>query len=60
MGISTVKAIIKEAVSILWDELQPIHMPIPTKETFHSIANDFKNIWDFPNALGAIDGSMYM
>ena len=56
MGISTVKAIIEETVSILWDEIQPIHMPIPTKETFYSIANDFKNIWDFPNALGAIDG----
>lgn len=31
-------------------------MPIPTIETFYSIANEFKNIWDFPNALGAIDG----
>ncbi|CAH2009311.1 unnamed protein product [Acanthoscelides obtectus] len=56
MGLSTIKDIIEETTNVLWDELHPVHMPIPTKEAFRAIANDFNNIWNFPNVLGAIDG----
>ncbi|KAJ8898544.1 hypothetical protein PR048_003904 [Dryococelus australis] len=32
MGNNTVRRIIKENVLILWDELQPLHMPVTTTE----------------------------
>lgn len=31
-------------------------MKVPTKEDFKSIANDYYNIWNFPNCIGSIDG----
>lgn len=48
--------IIAETVLALWDELQPIHMPIPTKDCFKSVAEDFYRIWNFPHVIGVIDG----
>lgn len=56
MGSSTVGKIISETVIVLWNELQPEHMPVPTKDTFKKIAEDFYNIWNFPHCIGAIDG----
>lgn len=56
MGVSTVASIVKETVGILWDVLQPLHMPTPTLESFTSTAQDFYEIWDFPHCLGALDG----
>lgn len=56
MGSSTVGKIISETVITLWDELQREHMPVPTKDTFKKIAEDFYNIWNFPHCIGAIDG----
>lgn len=56
MGASTVAAIVTETVAIIWDELHPQHIPIPTADDFQSIAKDFYEIWNFPHCLGAIDG----
>lgn len=56
MGASTVGNIIAETIVVIWQELQPQHMPVPTKETFEKIAEDFYNIWNFPHVIGAIDG----
>lgn len=56
MGATTVGKIVAETVRALWEELKPEHMPIPTKESFKSIAEDFYNIWNFSNCLGSIDG----
>ena len=33
MGKSTVANIVKETVEAIWDELYPLHMPIPTDES---------------------------
>jgi len=30
MGDTTVGRIVKETVEILWEELHPLHMPLPT------------------------------
>ena len=46
----------KEILQILWDVLQPLHMPPPTAETFKKIAEEYQSIWNFPQCLGAIDG----
>lgn len=56
VGASTVALIVSETVTAIWDELKPVHMPSPTRETFRSASDDFYNLWNFPNCLGAIDG----
>lgn len=56
MDASTVGKIISETVIVLWNELQPEHMPVPTRDNLKKIAEDFYNIWNFPNCIGAIDG----
>ena len=33
MGDTTVGRIVKETVEILWEELHPLHMPLPTTES---------------------------
>lgn len=56
MGASTVAAIVDETVNVLWEELQPEHMPVPTVELFKRVAEDFMETWNFPNCVGALDG----
>lgn len=56
MGRSTVHTIIKETCAILWDILQPLHIPTPDVMTWKQIAEGFENRWNFPNCIGGIDG----
>ncbi|XP_046865511.1 protein ALP1-like [Drosophila willistoni] len=56
IGRTTVSVIVKETVKALWEELQPKHMPQPSKEMITEIADDFWKLWKFPNCAGAIDG----
>ncbi|XP_039278270.1 protein ALP1-like [Nilaparvata lugens] len=56
MGKSTVANIVKETVTAIWDELQPLYMPTPSEEDFSKIANDFAEIWNFPHVIGCLDG----
>ncbi|CAH2003195.1 unnamed protein product [Acanthoscelides obtectus] len=56
LGASTVGQIVQETVCIIWDVLQPIHMPTPKKQDFQRISEEFNNIWNFPHCIGAIDG----
>lgn len=56
VGETTIGKIIHETTEALWDELHPVHMPVPTRQTFHQIARDFLQIWNAPNVIGCIDG----
>lgn len=56
MGVTTVASIVEETVKAIWEIFQPIHMKIPTENTFKEIAKEFFDKWNFPNCLGAIDG----
>ncbi|CAH2010848.1 unnamed protein product [Acanthoscelides obtectus] len=56
MGRSTVASIIKHMIKILWNMLQPLHMPEPTTATFLNVSADFMKVWNFPNCIGAVDG----
>lgn len=56
MGKSTVGKIIKETIVNIWEVLQPLHMPSPTTESLKRNAEDFENIWNFPHAVGCLDG----
>lgn len=48
--------IVKEVLRCLRKKLVPQLMPVPTKEEFKRISNEFWVKWNFPNITGAIDG----
>lgn len=52
----TVPLIVKETCEVIWEVLQPLEMPPPTKEMWLEKARDFATITNFPNCLGAVDG----
>lgn len=56
MGRSTVADIVRETCQVLWEILQPIYMPTPTKQMFESAAEEYWTKWNFPNCVGSIDG----
>lgn len=55
MGKSTICYLIKDVLTALWKELCPIHMPVPTQDTFMDIAQDYYLMWDIPHCVGSID-----
>ena len=36
--------------------LQPLHVAVPNAQKWESLAFEFWRYWDFPNAIGSIDG----
>ncbi|XP_050500955.1 uncharacterized protein LOC126880922 [Diabrotica virgifera virgifera] len=56
LGFSTVATIVDETSEAIWNRLQPIYMPEPTEEIWEKSILGFKNVWQFPNCLGSIDG----
>lgn len=56
IGFSTVASIIEEVCEAIWKRLQPIYMPEPTAEIWEKSISGYKNVWQFPNCLGSIDG----
>ena len=44
IGDTTAGRIVKETVEILWEELHPLHMPLPTIESLKNNANEFENV----------------
>ena len=60
MGLSTVSTIVGETCAALWDVLVDTHMPTPTEETWIQCEKRFRQVWNFPNCIGAIDGSMFV
>lgn len=56
MGAATVGQIVKETVKVLWEVLQPQHMPPPSTQAFLQISDDYMRLWNFPNCIGALDG----
>lgn len=56
VGVATISKIVREVTKIIWEELQALHMKIPGEDDFRKIADDYYNIWNFPNCIGSIDG----
>ncbi|XP_036317587.1 putative nuclease HARBI1, partial [Rhagoletis pomonella] len=56
LGITTVRNIILETCEVIWQILSPIYMSEPTESQYKDIADDFFNMWNIPNCVGAIDG----
>lgn len=57
IGKSTMYKFIPEVCHAIWEVLHPIYLQCPQNENeWIRIADDFNNIWNFPNCIGAIDG----
>lgn len=56
IGANTIGEIVRSTCLALWDVLSPMVMPLPDKNTWKRIAEDFRSKWQFPNCCGAIDG----
>ena len=56
IGVLTARQLILDVCTAIWDALASIHLPVPFKAEWHSIAKDFYVRWNFPNCIGAIDG----
>ena len=56
MGKTTIRNIILETCEVLWQLLSPIYLSEPTESQYKEIAQEFKNLWNMPNCVGAIDG----
>lgn len=56
MGATTIGKIVDDVCLAIWKLLFPIYLPPPKRENWKKIANDFNDIWNFPNCARAIDG----
>ncbi|XP_046681626.1 uncharacterized protein LOC124368382 [Homalodisca vitripennis] len=56
MSNYTVGKIVEEVCDCMWEQLAPVHLPVPNKQRFLEIAAEFKEKWNFPNCVGCIDG----
>lgn len=56
VGASTVGVIVEETCEALWTCLLNTYMKLPTENEWKTLAERFKNRWNFPNCVGAIDG----
>lgn len=50
------RSIIHETCKVIVKTLLGETMPTPTEAVWGGIAEDFENLWNFPNCVGAIDG----
>lgn len=55
VGVNTVSKIITETCEAIWNILKERVFPEITEDLWIKKANDFENMWDFPNCIGAID-----
>ena len=57
LGCSTVRQIVVETCVAITNHLIPRFVKIPDGTQLKDIVNGFENLWGFPQAAGAIDGS---
>lgn len=56
IGFNTIRNIVKQVCKAIWEALEPIVMPKPTEQLWKDVSTGFKNLWNFPNCIRAIDG----
>lgn len=56
LGFSNTRTIIEEVCEGIRKVLRLIYMPKLTKEDWLNISRDYKEIWNFPNCIGSLDG----
>lgn len=55
IGKSTLYGIIPEVSHVIFNCLREEHLSFPQGPEWLDVANDFEQLWDFPNCVGAID-----
>lgn len=53
---SSVSCILRETMIAIVDSLGPIYLPTPTHDTWKKSEQMFRDKWNFPFCVGAIDG----
>lgn len=56
VGRSTVGSIVSQVCKEIWNILQPTYLPSPTEETWKQSEIGYREMWNFPNCVGSIDG----
>ena len=57
IGRATVSNISKETCAALWEALNETYLRVPsTVQEWFEIAKEFKEEWQYPNCIGALDG----
>ncbi|KAL2099463.1 hypothetical protein ACEWY4_005943 [Coilia grayii] len=56
VGHCTVCRVVKEVADAIWQVLVAEFMPAPSREDWLSVAEGFRERWNFPNCVGSIDG----
>lgn len=56
LGHSTVQSIIIQVCEAIIKNLMSLTMPKPITDQWKKIAEEFWDIWNFPNCIGALDG----
>ncbi len=55
LGVSTAAGIVKEICQLKGEQLKGEYMPVATEGIWRSTVQRFKQRWNFPNCLGALD-----
>lgn len=56
LGISTVSKIVREVCRSIWSVMRLECIPVPTKQDWETISENFEKRANFPHCLGAVDG----
>lgn len=57
IGATTAREIINETCISIWEVLFPIYLKSkPTPENWRQISEQFKDLWNYPNVYGSLDG----
>lgn len=56
MAQNTIAGHVYETCDKLWTVLQPLEMPKPSADDWIQMAKRFGDLWDYPFAIGALDG----
>ena len=57
LGRTTVSKVVREICEAIWKVLSPLYISWPSMEqAWKQISNDFEEIWNLPQCIGAIEG----